>query len=195
MEVDYTNEFQEKELKMYRSFMNTKIDIFQDSESFVFRTKSVKQPFFKSYEHELIQNEASGILSNSSDLLVFSLGKELDNLTLAKHQLKKSISMSKTHETDIQMNTENEYKNFKKKIMMKKLANDSEYKQLSDFISSPQFESLMKTNINFARFILKHKYLCYHPKYEEIKTKYKKLLCPAYASASSNTSNNSEEEN
>ena len=44
MEIDFASGWSEKDLKVYRNFMNTKIDIFQPTDGYVFRKN---KHFFK----------------------------------------------------------------------------------------------------------------------------------------------------
>ena len=67
MEIDYTSEIPEKQLKLYRTYMNSKIDIYQDNDGYAYRDETkTNQKYFESYEHRQIQNDAAKILSNSS---------------------------------------------------------------------------------------------------------------------------------
>jgi hypothetical protein len=181
MEIDYTSLCSDSELKIARKVMNSKIDIFQEPNSYVFRSKNIKQNFHNSYEHQIIQNDTAIILSSSSNLLLYSIANGDNDIHKSKYFLKKNFPMTEAYDgKDCFRDMENQYNNLKKRIMMKKLENDEEFKQLCDFINNSKFHQLMTTNTNFAKFILYHKYLEYHSKYEEINKNYLKLLCPAY---------------
>lgn len=179
MEIDYNTLCSEKEIKLARRYMNSKIDIFQEPEKFAFRPINLTQRFHNSYEHQQIQNDSSDILSSSSNLLIHTIASGQNNLYKTKRQLQNTFSMKNYNEPNPKQ-IEKQYNQTKTKIMIKKLENDSEYKQLDDFINKEKFHQLMMTNKNFAKFILFHKYIKYHPKYEEINQKYLKTLCPSF---------------
>lgn len=71
--------------------------------------------------------------------------------------------------------------------MRKKVENDPEYLKLCEFIDNPHFDALMRSNNNFLKYIMKHKYIIYHPQYDHLNQTYRKYLCPMY-----NSSNNEE---
>lgn len=197
MEVDYTADFDEKELKMYRNYMNSKIDIFQSNDGYVFRNKNVTQKFYESFEHIQMQNNAAKILSSASNQMLYTLAKDLDGLEATQKIMKKAFvqHIVPGHENDRDY-VESQHLQFKKNIMRKKLENDYEYQQLCDFIENPRFGEAMVGNRAFLRYILNHKYLNYHPKYEEIKEKYQKYLCPVFSGGnnpSSSSDNNTSE--
>jgi hypothetical protein len=180
MEIDYNVICSEKEIKQARTYMNSKIDIFQEPEDFVFRPVTLTQRIHNSYEHQIIQNDSSNILSSSSNLILYSITSGENNIHKTKKRLHNTFSMNNYKEPDAK-EIEKQYNQTKIKIMMKKLENDSEYKQLDEFINKERFHQLMITNKNFAKFILFHKYIKYHPKYEELNQKYLKTLCPSFS--------------
>ena len=180
MEIDYSSICSESDLKLARKVMNAKIDIFQEPNSYVFRNKNITQGFYNSYEHQIIQNDTVSLLSSSSNILLFSIANGDNNISLSRYSLRKNFIMNDADKKENCKDMEIEYNKLKKRIMMKKLENDDEFKQLCDFINNPKFHQLMTTNRNFAKFILYHKYLEYHSKYEEINKNYLKILCPAY---------------
>ena len=176
VDYDYTSNVSEKDLKLYRKYMNSKIDIYQDNDGYVFRNKDkTNVDYYESYEHRQIQNEASKILSSSSNLLVYLLGKNMNNLEKVKNSLIKCFSQS---EVEGQENNpkyvESEYLKFKRKIMVKKLVNDTEYLHLCRLIDHPQFYEWMDGNKSFMNYVINHKYFQYHQRYEEIKERYEK---------------------
>jgi hypothetical protein len=190
MEVDYTEDLSERELKICRNYMNSKIDIFQSQDGYVFRNKNVKQNFQESYEHIQMQNNAARILSSASDQLVFSLAKEYNNLDATTYTMKKTFTLNKIEEKEYDINyVENEYNSFKNKIMRKKLQNDADYRQLCEFIDSPRFNEVMLSNRQFLRYILNHKYFIYHTKHDEINQTYRKYLCPMFNQNQSDSQN------
>lgn len=180
MEIDYTSGIPEKDLKLYRTYMNSKIDIFQNNDGYVYRNESkINQKYFESFEHRQIQNESAKILANSSNILVYLLGKNENNLEHVKRKLMKSFSQSEVDDKENNSKSvESEYNKFKKKVMQKKLENDREYKQLCELIDHPRFHEVITRDKAFLNYVLHHKYLAYHPKYEELTEKYKKYLCP-----------------
>ena len=109
------------------------------------------------------------ILSSASNKLLYSLSKEIDNIEVTDKVLKKVFTMNKVSgkENDADY-VEKQHLQFKKKIMRKKLENDTEYKQLCEFIDNPRFEDAMTGNKAFLRYIVNHKYIIYHPRYDEI---------------------------
>jgi hypothetical protein len=184
MEVDYTQDTNEKELKLYRTYMNSKIDIFQGNEDYVFRNENVNQGYMGSFEHRQMQNNSAKILTNASNMLVYTLAKNLGNLEKSQKELRKVFYFDREAEKENSVhNIAKEHKEFKKKIMRKKLQKDQEYLTLCEFINNSRFHDIMMTNLNFLRYILSHKYLVYHPRYEEINEKYRKLLCPMFRSS------------
>jgi hypothetical protein len=190
MEIDYTEGIPEKDLKVYRNFMNTKIDIFQSTDGYVLRKNKNLDSFHQSFEHRQMQNSAAKILSSASNLLVYSLAKNCDNLNSTNKKMKSVFTMTKVDDPEYNVEqVENKYNQFNKQVMLKKLQNDSEFIQLCQYISNPRFHELMKSNLTFLKFILNHKYVKYHPLYEEINEKYRKYLCPMY------NQNNTEDEN
>jgi len=193
MEIDYTIGIPEKDLKLYRTYMNSKIDIYQDNDSYVFRNESkTNQKYFESFEHRQIQNEAAKILSSSSNLLVYMLGKSENDLKKIERRMIKSFSQSEIEKNS--KNIEKEYNQFKTKVMQKKLENDREYKSLCDLINHPLFHQVMTRDKSFLIYILNHKYFPYHPRYEEIQGKYTKYLCPETANNESEEDENEEME-
>jgi hypothetical protein len=170
MEFDYKTHCSEKEIKLARNYMNAKIDIFQDIDSYVFRNKEITQEFKNSYEHELIQNDSAKILSNSSNMLIYCLGNGVDDITKAKHLLKKNFTLDISQPID---QIEDEYTAFKKKMMIKKLETDPDYTHLCTIISHPSFHQLMMSRNDVLRYVISHRYLQYHPQHEEIIKKYK----------------------
>jgi hypothetical protein len=179
MEIDYNAICTEKELKLAQTFMNSKIDIFQEPEDYVFRPITVSQRFHESYEHQQIQKDTSNILSSSSSLLMYTIASGENNIYKTKKKLQNTFSMSNYKESNPK-DIENQYNQIKMKIMHKKLENDPEFIQLDEFINKEKFHQLMMTNKNFAKFILFHKYIKFHPKHEELNQKYLKTLCPNF---------------
>jgi hypothetical protein len=178
MEIEYNAICSEDELKEARTYMNSKIDIFQENDELVFRPNTVSQSFHESYEHQQIQNDASNILSSSSNLLMYTIASGENNIHKTKRHFQNAFSMNNYKEPDSN-EIEKQYKITKMKIMHKKLENDPEYKQLDEFINKEKFHQLMITNKNFAKFILFHKYIKFHPKYDELNQKYLKTLYPS----------------
>lgn len=86
MEVDYTEGIPEKELTVYRNYMNSKIDIFQAPTGSVFRNKSGGK-FYESFEHRQMQNSACKILSSPSNLIYYSYQKGYESIAKAKNEL------------------------------------------------------------------------------------------------------------
>jgi hypothetical protein len=175
MELDYKAYATTQEINLARKFMNTKIDIFQDIDSYVIRGKDIKQGFKDSYEHEQIQNDSARILSNSSNLLLYSLGNNINDLSKTKHTLKTTFSLTNEDIGQPFEDMENEYTAFKKKLMAKKLETDTDYIYLCNLINHPSFHQLMVTRNDILKYVISHKYLQYHPKYEEIIKKYRLL--------------------
>jgi hypothetical protein len=176
VDYDYTSNIPEKDLKLYRKYVNSKIDIYQDNDGCVFRNKEkTNVDFYESYEHRQIQNEASKILSSSSNLLVYLLGKNLNSLESVKYSLIKCYSQSEVEGKENNPKyVESEYLKFKRQIMVKKLKHDSEYAHLCRLIEHPQFYEWMDGNKSFVNYIINHKYFLYHPKCEEIRERYEK---------------------
>jgi hypothetical protein len=179
MEIDYKALCSEKEINLARKYMNSKIDIFQDPEEYVFRPINVTQRFHNSYEHQQIQNHSSDILSSSSSILMYSIASGQNNIYKTKSHIKNTFSMKDYKEPDPK-EIEKQYNQTKTKIMMKKLENDPEFQKLDEFINNDKFHQLMLTNKTFAKYILFHKYIKYHPRYEELHQKYSKTLCPNF---------------
>jgi hypothetical protein len=174
MELDYKALCSDKELKLARSFMNSKIDIFQDIDSYVFRNKEITQAFQNSYEHQQIQNDSAKILSSSSNLLLYTLGTNTNDLAKTKHDLKKTFTLTNEDINPLSINeSENEYNKFKKKMMVKKLENDPDYNHLNQIINHPNFDQLMRSRLDVLKYVVTHRYLQYHPKGEEILKNYK----------------------
>lgn len=152
MEVDYSEGINEKDLKLYRTFMNSKIDIFQTNDEYVFRNEKVKQKFYESYEHRQMQDNASKILSSASNLLVYSLAKGLDNLDISQTQLKQVFSKNEVEQKEYNIKyVEKKHAELKRNLMRKKLENDSEYIQLCEFIENPRFHEILTTNRSFFK--------------------------------------------
>lgn len=190
MEIDFVSGWSEKDLKVYRNFMNTKIDIFQPTDGYVFRKNKNLDSFHQSYEHRQIQNNAAKILSSASNLLVYSLAKNCESLNSTTKKMKSVFTMTKVDDPNYNVEqVENKYNQFNKQVMFKKLENDADFIQLCQYISNPRFNELMKSNLTFLKYILNHKYFKYHPLYEDINEKYRKYLCPMYHQ------NNAEDEN
>ena len=191
MEVDYTQEANEKDLRLFRTYMNSKIDIFQSNEDFVFRNENVNQRYMGSFEHRQMQNNSAKILTSASNMLVYTLAKNLGNLEKSQRDLRKVFYCDRevSKENSVE-NIAKEHKEFKNKVMRKKLQNDHEYLTLCEFINNSRFHDIMMTNLNFLKYILSHKYFIYHPKYEEINEKYRKLLCPVFRSSSQSSAQN-----
>jgi hypothetical protein len=195
MEVDYTDGIAEKDLKVYRSFMNTKIDIYQPNDGYVFRKNKTTEAFHQSFEHRQMQNSAAKILSSASSMLVYSLAKSSESLNSTKKKMKSVFTMTKVEDPNYNAEyVENKYNQFNKKVMLKKLENDTEYLQLCEYINNPRFNDLMRTNLSFVKYILNHKYIKYHPQFEEISEKYRKFLCPMYSQADMPADNMDEDE-
>lgn len=175
----------EQDKNLYRSYMNTKIDIFQNNDGYVFRNKNI-HPFYNSYEHFLMQDSTASILSSSSNLIIYSLSKNYQDINKSRHELRKIFHQKFVDDPSNQGNlVEKKYKEFHNKTMREKLEDDEEYKSLKSLIDHPRFEQIMSSNHSFLRYILNHKYLRYHPRYEEIKEKYNKSRCPFYNQNSS----------
>ena len=170
----------EKDKTLFRSFMNTKIDIFQPNDGYVIRNSQF-QKFQNSYEHRLMQDSSANILSNASNLLVYSLSKNIDGISRTKYQLKKIFVQNKIEDGQYDSESiEKKYEDFHNKTMRKKLQNDVEFQTLGSFLEHPRFEELMRTNPSFLRYIMNHKYIKYHPKYEEIKQQFNQSTCPMF---------------
>jgi hypothetical protein len=188
----YLYDLNDAERKICRTFMNSKIDIFQDTSGYVYRGKNINQKFANSYEHIKMQNDAACVLSSASNLLVFTLGKGLNSMNQSIFKLKKTFTQNEIEDKESSDSyVQSEYKKIKFRLMKKKLETDQEYKKLCEIIDSPVFDSLMRSNLSLLKAILNHKYFPYHPKYEEINEKYRKLLCPAM---NQGTNSNTEEE-
>jgi hypothetical protein len=176
MEAESNILIDDKDKYIFRSFMNTKIDIFQDNDEYVVRDTKVHE-FRDSYEHRLIQDSSSNILSNASNLLLYSLSKNY-NIEKTKHELRKTF-LKKIGNIELEPNyMEKKYEDFHNETMRKKLENDNEYKTLCGFLEHPRFDDLMISNHSFLRYIMNHKYIKYHPKYQQLKEKFDKKKCP-----------------
>jgi hypothetical protein len=92
------------------------------------------------------------------------------NINKAKFLLKKNFNLEISNE-----NIENEYSAFKKKLMLKKLENDTEYTNLCNLLNHQNFHQLMTTRLDILNYVVNHRYLQYHPRYEEIIKQYKFL--------------------
>jgi hypothetical protein len=193
MEIDYTAGVSQKDLKVYRNFMNTKIDIFQPTDGYVFRKNKNLDSFHQSYEHRQMQNNAAKILSSASSILLYSLAKNCENINSTTKKMKSVFAMTKVDDYNVE-EVENKYNHFNKQVMFKKLQNDADFIQLCEYIINPRFNELMKTNLSFLKYILNHKYIKYHPLYEEISEKYRKYLCPMYNQNNADDDNMEEEE-
>jgi hypothetical protein len=178
MEIEITNYSSQPELKLYRSFMNSKIDIFQDSDGYVFRNDGKVVDYSNSYERRQNLNESAKILSDSSSLLLHTLGSKYKSVEETKYRLRTNFSIVDPGAKYNSKYIENDYMNFKRNVMMKKLENDEEFKKLCEFIEHPRFHEVMIRDWSFLNYILNHKYIKYHPKYEELAEKYSSHLCP-----------------
>jgi hypothetical protein len=179
MEAESNLLIDEKEKQIFRSYMNTKIDIFQANDGFVMRS-SKDHEFRDSYEHRLMQDSSSNILSNSSNLIIFSLSKN-SGIANIKHELRKTFLKNIGNKEMDPNIIEKKYEDFHNERMRKKLENDNEFKTLSGFLDHPRFDELMTSNHSFLRYIMNHKYIKYHPRYRELKEKFDKKRCPFFS--------------
>ena len=173
MEIDNENleYLSEKEKLIGRLHTNTMIDIFQDNEGYCVRGKL---PFENSNEHRIIQNNSAAILQSSSNLLFYTMGNGLDNINIAKKQLKKyfyDIKQNKIMELS-QEEFDKKHTKLQQKIIRQKLLTNPLYVQLDNMIKRQNFEELMRNDRVFALQVLTHQFLPFHPRYEEIILKY-----------------------
>ena len=152
--INYLND-DEKEIR--RFMMNTQIDIFQDNNNYCIRPQNVI-PFDNSYEHQIIQNNSSNILSSSSNLIYYTLGNNLDNIYSSKKKLRKFFYNTK----------QNKIKN--------KVGNDNRYLILDMMINNEDFDMQMRENTVFRERIFNNPFFELHPKANEIIEKYGHLL-------------------
>lgn len=168
-------ELTEKEKTICRTYMNSKLDIFQNNTEFLFRTPAVV-PFKQSYERNIMMNEATSILSSHSDLLFYTVGGKFNNIHHSKRHLKNlftqpsNASKSPTTLSSDQINEE--FKDIEMKIMRNKLKSDSDYLAICSYINLQNFSQLFLTNKNFATMIMNYSYIQYHPKFKELQQLY-----------------------
>ena len=190
-------EYNQNELNKLRRFQNSKMEIYQYLNEPILRPKNTTQDYKGSFEEIQILNICTNKLSSCSNLLYFSLNDEISN-NLIKHKIKKIFHKKNIAKSNIlYSNLELKHSEYSKKAFLDKIKKEIGYIQLSNFIDTPQFDITMRTKLNIARWVLNHEFLQYHPRYEEIKSKYSIYLCP-YKSPEINkqedNSNNDENE-
>lgn len=173
MEIDNENleYLSDKDKIIGRLHTNTMIDIFQDNEGYCVRDNL---PFENSNEHRIIQNNCASILQSSSNLLFYAMGNGLDNINIAKNELKKKFHDIKQNKIIglSQEEFDKAHKKLQQKIIRQKLITNPLYIQLDNMIKRQNFEELMKNDHAFALQVLTHQFFPFHPKYEEIMLKY-----------------------
>lgn len=172
--INYLND-DEKEIR--RFMMNTQIDIFQDNNNYCIRPQNVI-PFDNSYEHQIIQNNSSNILSSSSNLIYYTLGNNLDNIHSSKKKLRKFFYNTKQNKIKNKSQEELgiENKNIVDKIVKNKVGNDNRYLILDMMINNEDFDMQMRENTVFRERIFNNPFFELHPKANEIIEKYGHLL-------------------
>jgi hypothetical protein len=167
--INYLND---NEKNIRRFIMNTELDIFQNNNDYCIRPSNI--PFNNSYEHQLIQNNSSSILSSSSNLVYYTLGKDLNNIYQAKKKLRKLFYDNEQNKIfgKSQLEIKNEDKKIAYKIIKNKVGNDNRIIELDMLINRSDFDQQMKNNRNFVERVFNNPYFSYHPKAEEISNYY-----------------------
>jgi len=188
---------QERNLKYMNTHMNSKLDIFQDIDNYVYRNGFlITQPFLESYEHIGLQNQSAKLLSSASNLLLYGDSKRITNDQRSKFEIKRMFTKSELKQNENKTITVLKgCEEYLKKITETKYRDNEAFKKLDAFISNPRFSEFMIYDKAFLKFILDHPMLVYHPKYEEINNTYRKYLCPMYNNIGPRNSNNSNTNN
>lgn len=165
----------ETEKIICRTYINSKLDIFQNNTEFLFRSLSVV-PFKISYERKLMMNEAASILSSSSDFLFYTICGKFKNIHHSKRELNKVFTHpSNVFKSSPQMSSEeitDEFNTIELKIMRNKLKSDPDYLTLCSYISHSHFYENFAINRSMASAIINHPYIRFHPKYKELQELY-----------------------
>ena len=168
--INYLNN---DEKKIRRFIMNSELDIFQNNNDYCIRPLNI--PFNNSYEHQLIQNNSSSILTSSSNLIYYTLGKDLNNIYQAKKELRKLFYDNEQNKIigKSQLEIKSEGKNIAYKIIKNKVGNEQKFIELDMLINRNDFVEQMKNNRNFAEQVFNNPFFSYHPKAEEITNNYR----------------------
>ena len=168
---------------------NAKIDIFQNTDSFVLHTDTKERvPIIDSYENKQLENETAFLLQRKNCLVYYSLYEGHSNINRTNFNLKKTFreNINKNNVCD---------EDLEKLKNLIRNANKEEYEELLLNIKNPKFDQLMRSNPNFLRYILYHKMLPYLPDKDIINSTYRKLLCHNYSQNISNLNNSGIYEN
>ena len=179
--------------------MNSKIDIFQDTDSFVYRNNNIiTQPFSESYEHIGLQNQSAKLLTSASNILLYSnsnirtsiKSSIINNVNQERAKFEVRKMFYKINLEKNENNVEEILKgctDYKYHINVEKYKNNEAYIKLDSYISSPRFHEYMLKDKSFLKFILEHPLIVYHTKYEELNRTYRKYLCPYYSASAGET--------
>ena len=149
---------------------NAKIDIFQNTDSFVLHTDTKERvPIIDSYENKQLENETAFLLQRKNCLVYYSLYEGHSNINRTNFNLKKTF----------------------RENINKNNACDEDLEKLKNLIRNANKEEYEELLLN----ILYHKMLPYLPDKDIINSTYRKLLCPNYSQNISNLNNSGIYEN